>query len=201
MLTTQIKEWHKNFGNEHDCRRLLADIRWPDGFSCPRCHSREASYIASRKKYQCAQCRYQVSITSGTLFHSTNLPLVKWFQAIYHTVCERKAISAVRLARLLDVSWPTARQVIAKLNIAMKQYDKRFRNGRHIQAPMLFFILLNACMVNAPLDTDDKLSKPGTYIPQKRFMKRRPVYSRQAILSQDHPESGLQKTMVNPDRP
>jgi hypothetical protein len=51
---------------------------------------------------------YQASLTAGTLFHSTNLPLTKWFWAIYLAASDKDGISAVRLSKQIEVSWITA---------------------------------------------------------------------------------------------
>lgn len=127
MPEVSLLEWQKRFGTERACEKVLVKIRWPNGFECPRCHSKDATFLRTRKKYQCSQCRYQVSITAGTLFHSTNLPLVKWFWAIYLTATDKGGISALRLAKHIGVSWPTARQMLKKIRIAMKDRDSAYR--------------------------------------------------------------------------
>jgi len=54
-----------------------------------------------------------------TLFHSTNVPLLKWFWAIYLTATDKSGISALRLAKHLGVSWPAARKMLKKIRMAM----------------------------------------------------------------------------------
>ena len=119
--------WQKRFGNEPSCEKVLVNIRWPEGFICPRCDSNHASFIITRKKYQCTQCRYQVSITAGTIFHSTNLTLVKWFWAIYFTASGKKCISVTQLSREIGVSWPTAQKMLQKIRSAMSCSDSIYR--------------------------------------------------------------------------
>ena len=127
MPEVSLLEWQKRFGTERACEKVLVKIRWPNGFICPRCNFEDASFIITRKKYQCSQCRYQVSITAGTLFHSTNLPLVKWFWAIYLMASDKGGISALRLAKHIGVSWPTARKMLKKIRIAMTDRDSEYR--------------------------------------------------------------------------
>ena len=127
MPQISLLEWQKRYGTERACEKVLFKIRWPNGFVCPRCNSIEVSYIKTRKIYQCSQCRYQVSITAGTLFHSTNLSLVKWFWAIYLTASDKGGISALRLAKHIDVSWPTARKMLKKIRTAMTDRDSKYR--------------------------------------------------------------------------
>ena len=127
MPEISLLEWQKRFGTERACEKVLVKIRWPNGFECPRCHSKDDSFIITRKKYQCSQCRYQVSITADTLFHSTNLPLVKWFWAIYLTATDKGGVSALRLAKHIGVSWPTARKMLKKIRIAMADRDSVYK--------------------------------------------------------------------------
>ncbi len=73
------------FGSNEKCRARLTELRWPNGVTCPRCQSKSISTIAERGQYDCNACRYQFSITSGTIFHDTHLSLSKWFLAIAAT--------------------------------------------------------------------------------------------------------------------
>ena len=127
MPEVSLLEWQKRFGTESACEKVLVKIRWPDGFICPRCKSKVATFITTRQKYQCSQCRYQISITAGTLFHSTNLPLVKWFWAIYLMATDKGGISALRLAKHIGVSWSTARQMLKRIRMAMADRDGPYR--------------------------------------------------------------------------
>ena len=127
MPKVSLLEWQNRYGTERACEKVLVKIRWPNGFICPRCNSQDASYITTRKVYQCSQCRYQVSITAGTLFHSTNLSLVKWFWAIYLAATDKGGISALRLAKHISVSWPTARKMLKKIRVAMADRDSAYR--------------------------------------------------------------------------
>jgi len=127
MPKVSLLEWQNRYGTERACEKVLVKIRWPNGFICPRCNSKDASYITTRKVYQCSQCRYQVSITAGTLFHSTNLSLVKWFWAIYLAATDKGGISALRLAKHISVSWPTARKMLKKIRVAMADRDSAYR--------------------------------------------------------------------------
>lgn len=133
MQQISLLDWQKRFNNEYACEKMLIKIRWPNGFLCPRCNSMEKSYITTRKLFQCASCRYQVSITAGTLFHSTNLPLVKWFWAIYLTASDKGGISALRLAKHIGVSWPTARNMLRKIRIAMADRDSIYKLRKLIE--------------------------------------------------------------------
>lgn len=127
MPGVSLLDWQKRFGTEQACARTLAQVRWPDGFHCPRCNGTKASYVKSRKVYQCSHCRHQTSITADTLFHSTNLPLVKWFWVIYLIASDKGGISALRLSKQIGVSWPTARNMLRKIRTAMAHRDSLYR--------------------------------------------------------------------------
>jgi len=76
-------EFKKRFGSERVCLNALEKMRWPDGFHCPKCKHNKACRIRTRRLLQCSKCRFQVSLTSRTIFHNTRTPLQKWFWAIY----------------------------------------------------------------------------------------------------------------------
>jgi len=125
--TISLLQWQKCYGTEKACASAIAKYRWPNGFICPSCGNKNAWYIASRKVYQCSKCRQQTSVTAGTIFHSTNLPLVKWFWAIYLMATDKGGISATRLSKQIEVSWLTARNMLRKLRTAMAHRDSIYR--------------------------------------------------------------------------
>ena len=127
MPQVSLLEWQKKFGTEKACADAIARYRWSNGFMCPKCGHDTAWFTKSRKIYQCTKCKSQTSVTTGTLFHSTNLPLVKWFWAIYLIASDKGGISALRLSKQLGVSWPTARNILKKIRTAMAHRDSIYR--------------------------------------------------------------------------
>ena len=127
MPNVSLLSWQKRFGTEKACAKILYETRGPNGFMCPNCGHNKASTIKTRKTYQCSKCRHQVSITAGTLLHSTNLSLVKWFWAFYLVASDKGGISALRLSKHLGVSWPTARSMLKKIRMAMAHRDSIYR--------------------------------------------------------------------------
>src|ERR1022692_4952694 len=98
----------EQFGDNGKCRARLAQLRWPKGVACPRCESASISRVIERDQYDCNACRYQFSVTSGTIFHDTHLPLSKWFLAIYLMTESKKGMSALQMKRTLATSYETA---------------------------------------------------------------------------------------------
>src|SRR5216684_1338883 len=67
----------KQYGDDEHCRKGLEHLRWPNGATCPRCKSPKLSHMYKRQQFDCDSCGYQFSVTSGTIFHDTHLPLQK----------------------------------------------------------------------------------------------------------------------------
>ena len=76
-------KFQEKFQTEEDCQERLIELRWPDGFICPRCKGEDYYDLPKRRLYQCKGCGYQVSITAGTVMHGTRTSLLKWFWAIF----------------------------------------------------------------------------------------------------------------------
>jgi len=80
-----IGERMSRFPDEAACVAFLRKLRWPRGFVCPRCDGQESVTIQTRRLEQCRSCRYQASLTAGTVFHRTRKPRRLWFVAIFGT--------------------------------------------------------------------------------------------------------------------
>ncbi len=91
-----LDEFYRTFPSERRCRDILRRLRWPDGFRCPRCKGREAHRLRARGLWQCAACRYQASLTAGTPFHGTRVPLRTWFLAMFLVARHKRGISALQ---------------------------------------------------------------------------------------------------------
>ncbi len=103
-------EFFDSYGSEHRCEEAVRNWRWPHGFMCPRCQSAGHSEFrrSDRLYFQCGACRHQCSLTSGTIFDSTKLPLPRWFAAMHLMTQAKNNVSALELKRHLGVSYPTA---------------------------------------------------------------------------------------------
>lgn len=124
-----MMELMERFGTEKKCRAILEELRWPDGARCPRCNSVKTSRIHSRDQFDCDTCRHQFSVTSGTIWHDTHLPLRKWFIAIYLTVESKKGFSANQMKRVLGVSYKTAWYLCHRIRAAMTEHESAQLNG------------------------------------------------------------------------
>jgi transposase-like protein len=119
----------EQFGTDEKCRTLLEKLRWPDGVRCIRCQSDKISNIYKRNQFACDACGYHFSVTAGTIFHDSHLPLPKWFAAVY-LICEsKKGISANQLKRTLGVAYQTAWYLCHRIRAAVKDADTSLLSG------------------------------------------------------------------------
>ncbi len=115
-----ILELQKRFSTQHKCEVFLRRKRWPKGVSCPKCGAKHPYRIKERNVWQCSACRYQFSITTGTIFHRSRTPLQKWFVAIWLMCTNKKGISAKQLERSLGVTYKTAWRIGMQIRKAMR---------------------------------------------------------------------------------
>ena len=114
-----ILEFKKQFLDEEACRAYLCQIRWPDGFICPRCNCRKF-WMTKRRQFRCSQCDSQVSVISGTIFQDSRIPLQLWFEAIWHVVSQKQGVNAKGLQQVLGLSrYETTWTLLHRLRIAM----------------------------------------------------------------------------------
>ena len=119
-----LNEFLEQYGTEDQCFDALYRWRWPDGFRCPHCGHDRCCVLAHRSLRQCNRCRRQTSITAGTVFDSTKLPLTSWFLGLYLMAHERRGASAMALHRHLGISYNAAWRMRRKL-IALMSDRKR----------------------------------------------------------------------------
>src|SRR3712207_4402610 len=82
-----------------------------------------------RHQFVCRSCRYHFSVTAGTIFHDTHLPLWKWFLAVYLIVEAKKGLYANQLKRTLNVSYKTAWYLSHRIRAALKEVDAQLLKG------------------------------------------------------------------------
>jgi hypothetical protein len=127
MPEASFLAWQKQFSTEEDCLKYLQQMKWPNGFICPCCGHARSYEISGRHLYECTQCKKQTSVMSGTLFHASKITLVQWFWAIYFLGSDKGSISALRLSKLIEVNWRTARLILKKLRTAMGRRDSLYQ--------------------------------------------------------------------------
>lgn len=119
-ISTTAIEFQDRFRTEHDCELALINLRWPKGFICPNCEHDDAYYIKGRKLMQCIVCRHQASVTAGTIFHGTRIPLRYWFWMIYLVAQDKGGVSSSRIAEQLGMYQKTVWHILHKIRQAMR---------------------------------------------------------------------------------
>src|SRR5680860_1466631 len=115
----------KHFHDDMAARSYLESIRWPNGPVCPHCGGFERVSKLEGKKhrpglYKCYDCRGQFTVTVGTLFERSKMPLHKWFQAVYFLCSSKKGMSSHQLHRMLGVTYKTAWFMSHRIREAMR---------------------------------------------------------------------------------
>jgi transposase-like protein len=110
------------YSNQNAARRHLEAVRWPDGPICPHCGSVDhASPIKGGRAglYFCGDCRKQFTVTVGTVFERSKVPLHKWLLATHLLTSSKKGMSAHQLHRMLGVTYKTAWFMAHRIREAM----------------------------------------------------------------------------------
>src|SRR5579864_5196547 len=128
------------FKTDEECLAYLEKMRWPNRVRCAVCGSDKVSVIERKsetknkrgKIYQCLEptCKQQFSVTSGTIFHDSHLPLTKWFMAVAIIVDAKKSVSANQLKRHLGIgSYRTAWYLAHRIRKAMEESEGSLLTG------------------------------------------------------------------------
>ena len=124
-----LSEFEARFATERACRAFLAQLRWPDGFVCPRCQAGPGR-PATRQRLICGACRYQASVTAGTIFHGSRQPLTLWLRAIWRVTAQKNGAGALGPQRILGLGqYRTAWIWLHKLRRAMVRAQRDRLSG------------------------------------------------------------------------
>ena len=117
MFLTELVD---RYNCDEQCRAYLEELRWAKGPICPRCGGVNIARISTRKSVlRCRGCQRQFTVTMGTIFHDSHMPLVKWFLAVL-LMCEaKKGMSAWQLKRTLGMAYKTAWYLCHRIREAM----------------------------------------------------------------------------------
>lgn len=126
--TMTLRQFQRRFRTEQACIRLLFRLRWPDGYRCPRCGHLRCSFHTARRLYQCSKCKYQVSVTAGTIFHKTRTPLIHWFWIIFIMTRQKSGVSMLSLQGMLGMKcYKTVWNMAHKIRKAMADRDAGYQ--------------------------------------------------------------------------
>jgi transposase-like protein len=119
------------FSTDAKCRELLTRLRFPEGPRCLRCKGSVVELETEKQLFYCKDCDYQFSVTAGTVFNDSHLPLATWFAATL-LLCEaKKGMSACQIQRTLGIGgYKTAWYLCHRIRHAMSQTDKPMLDGK-----------------------------------------------------------------------
>src|ERR1700761_4871689 len=129
--TNVFRELASCFADQDKAREWLEARRWPEGPVCPHCGVINRAYRLQAKPgssrpvrkgvWKCKDCRKQFTVTLGTVFAETHLPLNKWLYAMHLMCSSKKGISAHQLHRILEVQYKTAWFLCHRIRKAMEK--------------------------------------------------------------------------------
>jgi transposase-like protein len=114
------------FVNKDKARKYLEQVRWPDGPVCPHCGCYERVMELQGKStrpgvYKCGDCRKQFTVTVGTVFERSHIPLNKWVLATHLICSSKKGMSVHQLHRMMGVTYKTAWFMAHRIREAMRE--------------------------------------------------------------------------------
>ena len=127
-----ILEFQKHFDTEEKCREYLEEQRWNGTPCCPFCYSiNVARFTTDNRIFKCREkeCRAKFSVTVGTIYENTKLPLTKWFLATYILSVHSKGISSLQLANFIGVTQKTAWHLNHRIREMLKENAPELLEG------------------------------------------------------------------------
>lgn len=116
---------------EEEAHKMVESIRWPNGVVCPKCGSNKGAYKMQSKPgtkkpmrpglYKCKVCAQKFTVSMGTIFEDSHIPLNKWLVAIYLMNASKKGVSAHQLHRMLDITYKSAWFMAHRIRYAMTE--------------------------------------------------------------------------------
>lgn len=130
-MVQNLKDLFAKFSDEQACRDFLVQQRWNGSPVCPYCGSGKWYSIENRKRFKCgnSECYKKYSVTVGTVFHATNIPLTTWFPAMYIISAHKKGISSVQLAKDLGVTQKTAWFMNHRIRESLREKNSPLLSG------------------------------------------------------------------------
>lgn len=120
QFPTTLLEASRYFHDPDTCVETVAKLRWTDGPTCPRCESKEYSYLTTRRLWKCKACKKQYSVKVGTIFEASPIPLDKWMVAVWLLSSCKNGISSYELGRAIGVSQKGAWFMLQRIRLAMQ---------------------------------------------------------------------------------
>jgi hypothetical protein len=125
-----IFEFQSKFVDEDSCLTYLAELKWKDGYECPKCKNKKYCKGVDKYQRQCTKCCYVESPTAGTLFHKMKFSILKAFWIIYYVSTCKKGIASTELSRKLELRQKTCWLFKQKVMKAMASSGQHPMGGK-----------------------------------------------------------------------
>ncbi|TSD67519.1 IS1595 family transposase [Inquilinus sp. KBS0705] len=122
-MQMNVSEVFTKFSSQGTCIQHLEELRWQGEPQCPYCNSKQSSHRKDTYRHQCNNCNSSYSVSVGTIFEDTKLPLFKWFLAISLMLNAKKGLSTLQLGRDIGVNRKTAWYLQMRIRKAMQEGD------------------------------------------------------------------------------
>lgn len=138
-MVKNLKDMMIKFQDEAACRDFLIKQRWNGEPICPYCSHRKSYRIEAGKRFKCANqtCYKKYSVTVGTIFEASNIPLTTWFAAMYLITAHKKGISSVQLGKDLGITQKSAWFVLHRIRESLKE-NAPLMLGKEVQADEIY---------------------------------------------------------------
>jgi transposase-like protein len=111
-----LLELNAYLSSEAKCRKYYEKFRWENGEPvCPHCDSKKVYRFSDGKLFKCAECRKKFTVTVGTIFENSKIPLKKWLLACYIMTSHKKGISSHQLAKDISVTQKSAWYMLMRI--------------------------------------------------------------------------------------
>lgn len=110
------------FADPNTCTTFMAQLRWPDGVTCPHCEGKAVSYLSTRRTWKCMNkaCHKQFSVKVGTIMEDSAIKLDKWLAAIWLIANAKNGISSYEIMRALGITQKSAWFLLHRIRLAMQ---------------------------------------------------------------------------------
>jgi transposase-like protein len=117
-----LQEAIKFFADPDTCTTFMAQLRWPDGVTCPHCEGKAVSYLSTRRMWKCMNkaCHKQFSVKVGTIMEDSAIKLDKWLAAMWLIANAKNGISSYEIHRAIGVSQKSAWFLMHRIRLAMQ---------------------------------------------------------------------------------
>jgi transposase-like protein len=137
--TMSITEFSEKYPDEDACWAHLYQVRYPNGFLCPKCGDTREPWNTARRTRKCKGCKAHISLLVGTVMEKTHLPLLKWFHAMRLMAEDKRGCSATKLEQELRIKYHSAWYLHKRIQTAMENRDKNYQLCGVVEVDEAFF--------------------------------------------------------------